>query len=78
MRRISLSVPSIQSDPTQISKTNLLIQEEYSESEGNPGPPVPYPKQDQMHAVDMDTHFIKVMLAWKLKQSQISLAHWLP
>lgn len=56
-------MPSIQSDPTQISKTNLLIQEEYSESEGNPGPPVPYPKQDQMHAVDMDTHFIKVMLA---------------
>lgn len=69
---------SIQSDPTEISKINLSMHEENSESEGNSEPPVLYPTQNQMHAVNRDTHFIKVMLAWKLKHSHPSLTHRLP
>lgn len=76
IRWISLSVHSIQSEtPTQISKTNFLIGKKNNESEGKPAP---CPIWVQMHTVNMNIHFIKVVLSWKLKHSHASVTHWLP
>lgn len=57
------------------NQQNQLFNRQEKQREGKPAP---CPRWVQMHTVNMNIHFIKVVLAWKLKHSHASVTHWLP